>query len=157
MMSMKNMQNFSIERVNAVNFRHFLRLIFKLAEYESLDPPDGAAQKRLRRDALSKNPRYNAFLGKLGNEYVAYVIYFHTYSSFLAVPTFFLEDIFVLEEHRRKGIGRKMFEFCKVQARKAGCKRMEWIVLDWNTSAQEFYEKNGAKKLDWQFYRKILG
>ncbi len=96
-----------IEKVTAETFDDFLGLISKLAEYEKLAPPDEEAKNRLRRDCLSDKPKYRAFIGKVGGKPVSYVIYFFTYSSFLALPTLFLEDIFVLEEYRRHGVGQK--------------------------------------------------
>jgi len=142
-----------IERVKGDNFQDLLRLIEGLAEFENLAPPDKAAKRRLRRDALSKNPKCEAYLGRLGPEYVAYVIIYFTYSSFRALPTLYLEDIFVLEEHRRQGIGQAMFDFCVKRAKKEGCGRIEFTVLDWNKDAQGFYEKNKAERTNWSFYR----
>jgi GNAT superfamily N-acetyltransferase len=130
-----------------------LFLVDKLSEYEKLDPPDEEAKKRLRVDGLSEKPKYQAYIGKIGNKPVGYVIFFFTFSSFLAQPTLFLEDIFVLEEYRRQGVGKKMFNYCKQIAKREGCGRIEFTVLKWNKSAQEFYERNKAKQLDWFFYR----
>ncbi len=144
-----------IEKVNSENFDDFLGLISKLAEYEKLAPPEEEAKMRLRKDCLSCNPKYQAFIGKMGDKYVSYVIFFFTYSSFLALPTLFLEDIFVLEQYRRKGVGKQMFDFLKETAEREDCGRIEFTVLKWNTSAQEFYEKNGAKRLEWFFYRLV--
>jgi GNAT superfamily N-acetyltransferase len=142
-----------IEKVNAENFDDFLGLINRLAEYEKLAPPDEEAKRRLRRDCLSDKPKYQAFIGKVGDKYVSYVIFFFTYSSFLALPTLFLEDIFVLEEYRRQGVGKKMFDFLKETAKREGCGRIEFTVLKWNKLAQEFYEKNKAQLLEWFLYR----
>ncbi len=146
-------QDLKIERVDESNFDTFLDLIEKLAEYERLKPPDREARVRLKQDGLRDNPRYEAYLGKLGTVAVSYVIFFQTYSSFHANPTLFLEDIFVLEEYRRKGIGQEMFEFCIRKAAELECGRMEWCVLDWNQPAIDFYEKNRAKRMNWVFYR----
>jgi GNAT superfamily N-acetyltransferase len=143
----------AIEQVTAENFDAFLGLIEKLAEYEKLAPPDEEAKRRLRRDCLSDRPRYQAFIAKIDDKYVSYVIFFFTYSSFLALPTLFLEDIFVLEENRRQGVGKKMFDFLKETAKHEGCGRIEFTVLKWNKSAQEFYEKNKAQRLEWYLYR----
>ena len=142
-----------IEQVDAKNFDEFLGLIDKLAEYEKLLSPNEEAKRRLRRDCLSDKPKFQAFVGKIGAEYVSYVIFFFTYSSFLAMPTLFLEDIFVLEEYRRQGMGKKMFDFLKETAKREGCGRIEFTVLKWNKSAQEFYEKNKARRLEWYLYR----
>ena len=144
-----------IEKVEAETFSDFLGLIDKLAEYEKLAPPDEEAKKRLRRDCLSDKPKYQAFIGKVGDKYVSYVIFFFTYSSFLALPTLFLEDIFVLEECRQKGVGKKMFDFLKEIAKREDCGRIEFTVLKWNKSAQEFYERNRAKRLGWFLYRLV--
>lgn len=142
-----------IKEVDAETFDDFLGLIDKLAEYERLAPPDEEAKRRLRRDCLSDKPKYSAFIGKVGGKSVSYAIFFFTYSSFLALPTLFLEDIFVLDEYRRQGVGKKMFDFLKETAKREGCGRIEFTVLKWNKLAQEFYEKNGAKRLEWFLYR----
>ncbi len=144
-----------IEKVDEKTFNDFLGLIDKLAEYEKLAPPDEEAKKRLRQDCLSDKPKYQAFIGKFGDKYVSYVIFLFTYSSFLALPTLFLEDIFVLEEYRRHGVGKKMFAFLKEIAKREGCGRMEFTVLKWNRSAQEFYRRNRAKRLEWFLYRLV--
>jgi GNAT superfamily N-acetyltransferase len=65
----------------------------------------------------------------------------------------FLEDIFVLEEYRGQGVGKKMIEFIKENAKREGCGRIEFTVLKWNNVAQQFYEKNKAQRLDWLLYR----
>jgi GNAT superfamily N-acetyltransferase len=144
-----------IKKVNAVTFDDFLGLIDKLAEYEKLASPDEAAKRRLRRDCLSDKPNYKAFIGKVDDKPISYVIFFFTYSSFLALPTLFLEDIFVLEEYRRQGVGQKMFDFLKETAKCEGCGRIEFTVLNWNKSAQKFYEKNRVKRLEWFLYRLV--
>jgi GNAT superfamily N-acetyltransferase len=147
------MEEFEIRKLDAGNFDAFVGLIEELASFEHLDPPDAAAKKRLRRDGLGRSPRYEAHVGYFGGRPVAYVIFFETYSSFLALPTLYLEDIFVLAEFRRKGVGKRMFEFCRGRAAELGCGRMEWCVLDWNEPAVRFYEKGGGERLPWFFYR----
>lgn len=146
-------QEFVIEKVDKRNFDDFLYLIEKLSEYEKLEPPDKEAKNRLMEDGTGKNSKYEAFLGKLNGNPISYVIYLMTYSSFLALPTLFLEDFFVLELYRRKSIGQKMFDFCVEKAKEKGCGRIEWCVLNWNTPAIKFYGKNKATKMDWTFFR----
>ncbi len=143
-----------IEKINHENFNNFLDLIDKLAAYEKLDPPNRQAKHRLRVDGLYENPKYEAYLARLDDNYVGYIIYFMNYSSFLALPTLYLEDIFVLKEHRKKGIGQKLFNFCVKKAKEKNCGRIEWHVLDWNKIGIDFYEKNHAKNLsNWKYYR----
>jgi len=142
-----------IEELNKDNFESFFSLVKELANYEKLPLPDGAAKERLMKDGLSKNPKYFAFLGKSENRYVGYILFFKNYSRFLALPTLYLEDIYVQQEHRRKGIGQQLFNFYLAKAKTLGCGRAEWCVLNWNTPAISFYEKNDAKKLEWTFFR----
>ncbi len=144
-----------IQQVDEEIFDDFLGLIDKLAEYEKLAPPNEEARRRLRIDCLSDKPKYQAFIGKIGNKSISYAIYFFTYSSFLALPTLYLEDIFVLEDYRRQGVGQRMFDYLKAIAKLEGCGRIEFTVLKWNKSAQEFYEKNKAKRLEWFLYRLV--
>jgi len=151
---MEQTQNsLTIKKVDEETFNEFVGLINKLAEYEKLEPPDDDAKKRLRQDCLSEKPKYQAFIGKIGAKPVSYIIYFFTYSSFLALPTLFLEDIFVLEEYRKRGVGKKMIEFIKENAKREGCGRIEFTVLKWNKVAQQFYEENKAQRLEWFLYR----
>ena len=132
----------------------FLGLIEALAHYEKLTPPDAEARRRLSRDALSNPPRFRALLGEHTGRVVAYAVYFETYSTFLAKPTLYLEDIFVLPEARRLGVGQALMRELAREAVRRGCGRMEWQALTWNTSAMAFYEQLGAERLDdWCSYR----
>ena len=133
----------------------FLSLIKALAEYEHLDPPDQDAQARLTRDLLTRPPRFWALLGTLNGSPVGYAAYFETYSTFLAQPTLYLEDLFVIPEARGRGVGGALFGACAREALRRGCGRMEWQVLRWNDLALGFYEHLGALPLhaDWACYR----
>ena len=142
-----------------------LDLIHGLAVYEKLPPPDQAARERLINDLFGPRPRIDAYLGFFGGRAVAYAIVFETYSSFLALPTLYLEDIFVLPEYRSRKIGIAMFRMLVAEALERGCGRMEWTVLDWNQLAIDFYKRIGATHMnEWRLYRllrsdmeKILG
>lgn len=147
------MKNLVIEKLSKGNFDNFVYLIKKLAEYEKLEPPNKKAVKRLKKDGLSNNPKFEAFLSRINNDYVGYIIYFMAYSSFRALPTLFLEDFFVIEEYRKKGIGQKMFDFCVKQAKARKCGRIDLCIFDWNTPSINFFEKNNAKRLNYLFYR----
>ena len=142
-----------LERVTGENFDEFLSLVEQLAIYEKNDPPNEQGRARLRRDALSKRPLFDAYLCRINGNAIAYLILYMTYSSYLALPTLYLEDLFVVKEWRKKGIGQHMFEFCVQQAKNRKCGRMEWCVFDWNESAIEFYKKNDATCLNKTYYR----
>ncbi len=131
--------------------KDLVALIRALARYEKLPPlsPSGA-----RRLAVDAGRRFHALLAEELGRPVGYAIYFFSYSTFLARPTLYLEDLFVLPEHRRGGVGARFFAELRKIARREGCGRMEWMVLDWNAPAHRFYRKLGAKPLgDWIPYR----
>ena len=148
--------NFTIRKAARADAPGLLRLIIALAQFEKLDPPDAAAQSRLIEDAFSSRPRLEPWLALVPGqpEPVGYAIVLETYSSFLARPTLYLEDLFVLPEIRGRGIGKALFQHCVQLAHDRGCGRMEWTCLDWNTKAQCFYETMGARRMsEWLLYR----
>jgi GNAT superfamily N-acetyltransferase len=147
------MRGTRIEPVTPANFPALLQLIVGLAEYEHLAPPDEVARERLYADAFSDPPRYEAFLAIVDGVPAGYVTFCLTYSTFLARPSLYLEDIYVREEFRHRGIGRDLFGFCRDIARERGCGRMDWQVLKWNEPSIRFYEKAGGKRLEWDSYR----
>jgi GNAT superfamily N-acetyltransferase len=131
-----------------------LALIQALADFEKLDPPDDAAQQRLLADAFGEQPRFDIFLAEIAGAVVGYAFVFETYSTFLARPTLYLEDLFVLPDYRQRRVGYALFSYCAAEADRRGCGRMEWTVLDWNTNAITFYERQGARHLsEWLHYR----
>ncbi|MCX7625441.1 MAG: GNAT family N-acetyltransferase [Candidatus Sumerlaeaceae bacterium] len=131
-----------------------LALIRALAEYEKLEPPDAAAQERLVRDAFGEKPKFEVYLVEFDGTPVGYAFLLETYSTFLALPTLYIEDIFVLPEYRGKGLGDALFRKCVAVAKERGCGRMEWVTLDWNVSAQDFFKRYGAQHLkEWYFFR----
>jgi GNAT superfamily N-acetyltransferase len=146
-----------ITKVNKNNFQSFIDLVKELAIYEKLTPPNVAAVKRLKKDSLSYKPKIDTYLVYGDKKPVGYMILLMTYSSFLALPTLYIEDLFILKEYRRGGIGQKMFDFIKKLAKQRKCGRIEWTVLKWNKPAVRFYDKNKATPMkDWLFYRFTL-
>lgn len=145
---------FRIRPASAGDADAFLALVDALADYEKLDRPTPEARERLLRDAFGPAPRIRVHLAEVDGEAVAYTITLDTYSSFLALPTLYLEDLFVLPRARRHGIGSAFFRYHAGEAVRNGYGRMEWQVLDWNQLAIDFYEKLGARRMgDWFTYR----
>ncbi|MGA2668289.1 MAG: GNAT family N-acetyltransferase [Ignavibacteria bacterium] len=146
-----------ITKARKSDVHEILRLIDELAEFEKLTPPDEKAKKHLVNDAFGKKPAYHVILAKIDRKTIGYAFYFYTYSSFLARKTLYLEDIYISIEYRRLGTGKLLFNKLIDIARKKGCGRMEWCVLEWNKNAIDFYEKLGAKELkEWKYYRLSL-
>jgi GNAT superfamily N-acetyltransferase len=85
---------------------------------------------------------------------VGFALFFHSFSTFLAQPGIYLEDLFVVPEQRGRGVGRALLTELARVAVKRGCSRLEWVVLHWNRDAIGFYERLGAKpNSDWSGYR----
>jgi GNAT superfamily N-acetyltransferase len=127
----------------------FLGLVLSLARFEHLEPPSAEGKKRLADDLFNKK-RIRLFVAAEGKKLVGYALYYYSYSSFTAKPTLYLEDLYVLEEYRKKGVGFALFRRCVDEATVKGCGRMEWSVLTWNEKALKFYEKLGARRMtDW--------
>jgi GNAT superfamily N-acetyltransferase len=155
-MNNENSNEIRVRRAEHADAPALLRLIVALAEFEKLPPPDAAAQKRLLEDGFGARPRFEVWLGfdASQTEPVGYAFIFETYSSFLARPTLYLEDLFVLPAFRGRGIGLALLRHCIGLAHERRCGRMEWTCLDWNTKAQTFYEEIGACRLsEWLLYR----
>ena len=154
----------TIRRAERADFPMLFQLIVALADFEQLPPPDAAAQARLLYDGWPEDgshARFEVWLAEVTEEgktsAVGYAITFETYSSFLARPTLYLEDLFLLPSHRRLGIGKTILDTLISDATRRGCGRVEWVVLDWNTEAQKFYNRLGAKHLtEWQTYWLVL-
>ncbi|HEX8599973.1 MAG TPA: GNAT family N-acetyltransferase [Chloroflexia bacterium] len=144
----------SVRRATPQDGPAIVRLITALADFEKLPPPDATAQSRLLDDAFGTRPRFEIFLAEHEGDVAGYAFVFETYSTFLALPTLYLEDLFVLEEYRGRRVGYALFSHCAEEAIRRGCGRFEWAVLDWNQHAINFYERLGARHLaDWHIYR----
>ena len=130
------------------------QFIRALAEYEHL-----AGEVVLREDDLRQNlfgPRRYAevlFVEDDGRA-VGFALFFHNFSTFLARPGIYLEDLFVLPEYRGRGHGEALLRRLAAIAVERGCGRLEWAVLDWNTDAIRFYERVGAIQMkEWKVFR----
>jgi len=148
------MDKYKIRPAKKSDSIQILDLLIELAVFEKLPLPDLKARKRLIRDTFSKNPPFKILLAETNKHISGYSFYFFTYSSFRARKTLYLEDIFISEKYRSRGIGKMFYKELLKIANKNKCGRMEWMVLDWNINAIKFYEKLGATELkDWKTYR----
>jgi len=132
-----------------------LSLIRALARYERLEHEVVGTEEDLREHLFGAHPRAEvALVEEDGGEISAFALYFHNYSTFLCKPGLYLEDLFVLPEHRRKGYGSALLRHLAKVALARGCGRFEWSVLEWNEPAIAFYRSLGARMLDdWRILR----
>jgi GNAT superfamily N-acetyltransferase len=129
-------------------------LVGALAEYEHLEHALTGSAEQLAKDLFGARPAAEALVVEVEGALVAFALFFQNYSTFLTRAGLYLEDIFVLPEHRRRGMGRALLSRLAQLAHDRECGRLEWSVLDWNASAIAFYEKIGARVLpDWRLCR----
>ena len=131
-----------------------LSFIKALADYEKLAHEVQADESSLRRSLFGDRPAAEVLIAELDDEPAGFALFFHNFSTFLAKPGLYLEDLFVKPELRGHGIGRKLLARLAAIAEERGCGRFEWWVLNWNEPAIEFYKRLGAKAMDeWTVFR----
>jgi GNAT superfamily N-acetyltransferase len=131
-----------------------LRLILALADFENLSDQVEAQRHDLEAHLFGERRYAEALIVELDGDAVGYALFFHTYSTFLAKPGLYLEDLFVVPEARGRGAGRALLESVARRAVERGCGRLEWSVLDWNERAIAFYRSLGGEPVDgWTTYR----
>ncbi len=131
-----------------------VQLIHGLAEFEKLTHLVRVTPEKLRPHLFGERPAAEAWVADAGGEVVAFALFFTNFSTFLAQPGLYLEDLFVKPEHRGAGIGEALLKRLAQLAVERGCGRFEWSVLDWNENAIRFYERMGATVMpDWRVCR----
>jgi GNAT superfamily N-acetyltransferase len=129
-------------------------LIRELAEFEQLTHLMRATPETLHPHLFGPRPVAEAVVAEVDGVVVAFALFFTNFSTFLAQPGLYLEDLYVQPAHRGAGLGRALLQHLGRLAVQRGCGRFEWSVLDWNENAIEFYEKMGATVMpDWRICR----
>lgn len=129
-------------------------LVSQLAVYEDLQADNHCTAEALRQELIATPRALEAIVAEWDGVVVGMATFFQTYSTFAAKRGLYLEDIFVVDEHRHRGIGTALLRHVVCLARDRGYGRVEWTTLLWNTPAIEFYETLGAKPNDaWTTYR----
>ena len=130
-----------------------LTFIRALADYEHM-LDQVVANEALLHEWLFERKVAEAFFAMEGEREVGFALYFHNFSTFLGRGGIYLEDLFVLPEHRGKGYGKAILQHLAQIARARGCGRLEWACLDWNKPSIDFYLSLGATPMDeWTVYR----
>jgi GNAT superfamily N-acetyltransferase len=131
-----------------------LGLIKALAEYEHLSHEVQATEEGLRISLFGPRPMAEVVLARIEGRPVAFAVFFHNYSTFVGRPGLYLEDLFVLPDYRRRGIGRRLLKHLAGIAVARNCGRMEWAVLEWNEDAIHLYRGVSARSMDdWMLFR----
>lgn len=133
-----------------------LSLIRAFAEYERMSDTVVATEARLRESLFGSAPCAEAAIAHVEREAVGFALWYQNYSTFLAKPGLYLEDLFVLPDWRGRGVGASLLRHLARIALEREYGRIEWSVLNWNEPAIGFYRKIGAKAMDeWTVYRLV--
>ncbi len=148
------MNNLKIRSALLSDTSTIFNLIRELAKYEKLEHKITGSEEALKNDLFGDRPYAEAIIAQWDEKVVGFALFFPNYSTFLTKPGIYLEDLFVLPEYRRRGIGKALLQYLKELAVKRNAGRLEWSVLDWNEPAIKFYESIGAKILpEWRICR----
>lgn len=131
-----------------------LAFVRELAEYERLAHMVVDDRERMRVSLFGSQPHAEVVIAEHGGQPAGFALFFHNFSTFLARPGLYLEDLFVRPAFRGHGVGKALLLYLAKLARERGCGRYEWSVLDWNRPAIDFYEGLGATPMnEWRLMR----
>lgn len=143
-----------IRPATAADAALILSFIRQLAEYENLLHAVKATETTLRATLFGERPPAEVLIAEDGGQPVGFALFFQNYSTFLAQPGIYLEDLFVIPAARGRGVGRILLKRLAELSIERGCGRLEWAVLDWNAPAIGFYRRMGAVPMeDWTVFR----
>ena len=147
-------ENYNIRLARVDDVSEIFVLIKELADYERLLDQVIATEELLEETLFGENSNVEVLLACDENQILGFALYFPTFSTFLGRPGIYLEDLFVREFARGKGIGEALMRRIARSTLEIGGGRLEWSVLDWNQTAISFYKKMGAVPLDeWTTFR----
>ncbi|MBC8326384.1 MAG: GNAT family N-acetyltransferase [Verrucomicrobia subdivision 3 bacterium] len=148
--------NLLIRPATAADVPLLLEFIRAIAEYEKLLDEVVATESSVHESLFGEDRRaaVEALIAEWGGEPAAFAVYFHNFSTFTGRAGLYLEDLFVKPEFRRHGIGQQLMVHLANIAVERNCPRFEWVALDWNQSASNFYETLGATPIsEWRCFR----
>lgn len=148
------MNKFAIRPAQPQDVAAILAMIRELAAFEKLSNLVVVDEAMLRDALFGEHPACECIVGDEDAVPVSFALFFHNFSTFLGRKGLYLEDLYVLQNHRRQGYAKAMLTRLARLALERGCGRFEWSVLDWNENAIRFYEGLGADVLpDWRICR----
>lgn len=143
-----------IDPATAADVSLILQWVRELAEFEHLAHEAQATEEGLREGLFGARPYAEVLIARLHGEAVGFALFFHNFSTFLGKAGIYLEDLYVREAYRARGVGEALLRRVAAIAVERGCGRYEWSVLDWNQRAIDFYRKLGARPMsDWTIFR----
>ncbi|WDE07123.1 GNAT family N-acetyltransferase [Thalassomonas viridans] len=148
------MSSLTIRPAVAQDAALILHFITELAIYEKAEHEVLATEESIKSSMFNDNPHVFGLICERDGQAIGFAVYFYNYSTWLAKPGLYLEDLYVSPEHRGAGAGKLLLKKMAQIALEKGCGRFEWSCLDWNKPSRDFYESIGAVSQDeWVGYR----
>lgn len=138
---------FTIRKAEKTDAASILGLIRELAIFEREPEAVVVTEKDIQIHGFGPTPLFHCIVAEKNHTVVGMALFYPRYSTWKG-PTFHLEDLIVTEVHKGKGVGTALYQAFIAEAYEAGVNRIEWVVLDWNTPAVQFYKNSGAKVLE---------
>ncbi len=138
----------TIRPATASDVTQILAFVRALAAYERAPDAVIATEEGLLRDGFGPHPYYECLIAEQDGKPAGFALYFYNYSTWEGRPGIYLEDLFVEPALRGLGIGKALLQRVAAAAMERGCRRLQWVVLDWNKPAIDFYAAMGAEFLD---------
>jgi GNAT superfamily N-acetyltransferase len=135
----------AIREATEADVPEILALIRELAVYEKEPDAVLTTEADLRRDGFGPEPYFRCLMAEWEGRVAGFALYFFQYSTWQGRPALYLEDLFVRDQFRKRGIGVALFRHLAKVAVERNCTRFQWECLDWNRPALDFYESTGAK------------
>ena len=144
----------TIKPIEPGDIPELMEMMKDLARFEHLDREVEATPEALQKSFFGPQPVAHALFARCDGESAGYAIYFFTFSSFIARQGIWLEDIYVRPKFRKRRLGRRLIEAVAQVGVDRGCGRYEWIALNWNERALDFYQSIGARAMkEWVVHR----
>lgn len=148
-----NIEGFTLRETSENDLSLILGFIKEIAEYEKLSHAVDVTEESLKKYVFEKR-RAEVLIVEKDENPIGYVVYFYNFSTFTGTSGLYLEDVFIRSEYRGMGLGKEIFKILGKLAREEGCKRMEWVCLNWNEPSKKFYKGLGAISMDeWTTFR----
>ncbi|MEK7673122.1 MAG: GNAT family N-acetyltransferase [Patescibacteria group bacterium] len=137
--------DFILKKLDEKNFADYYEVLNLMSGWQAGKPLESGVKERLYEDAFGVKRRYEGLLAFEDQKCVGISSFFELYSTFAGRPVFWIDDIFVLEEYRGKGVGKKVFLECIKMAKERNCDRAEWHAF--GDGPKKFYENFGARNM----------